>query len=341
MLAAKVKLKRAESIKKYLIKEEIYNKDYAILRTKNHIYFPISSENSIEKKFSDVQIVNKPLIKLAAKQSLKDAIKNKLTKTELSFLKRAFDVIGDIAIIEIPAKLTKKQKTIAQALLNQHKNIKVVLKKAGIHVGVFRTQKLKHLAGEKRKETIYRENGVQIKLDVEKVYFSPRLSTERKRIAGLIKKGEEILVMFSGCGIYPAVIAKNTEAKHITGIEINTVAHRYALENIRINKAANIDLINGDVKNIAPRMAQRYDRILMPLPKGAEDFLDLAIDLIKPKGTIHFYDFLAEEDFPGKSISKIDNACKKSEKKYKIISSVRCGQYSPRKYRVCIDFTIY
>ena len=78
---------------------------------------------------------------------------------------------------------------------------------------------------------------------------------------------------------------------------------------------------------------EKFDRVLMPLPKNAENFLDLAIFSVKKKGTIHFYDFLHESEIPDEAIKKIKKHCKA-----KILNWVRCGQYSPRKYRVCIDF---
>lgn len=57
-------------------------------------------------------------------------------------------------------------------MLRVNKNISTVLKK-GRHEGVFRVQRLEHLAGKKTKEAVYKENNVVLKLDVEKVYFSP------------------------------------------------------------------------------------------------------------------------------------------------------------------------
>lgn len=183
---------------------------------------------------------------------LKEALKGKLTEKEILILKRAFDTVGDIAIIEIPDELIKKEKLIASKLLELHKNINVVCKKVGIHEGTYRTQKLKILAGEKRKETIHKENGVELKLDIEKVYYSPRSSTERKRIMGQVKKGEEVLVMFSGCAPFPCVLAKNTEAGYVYGVELNEVAHRYGLENVKKNKLSNVFLIHGDVREKVP-----------------------------------------------------------------------------------------
>ena len=112
---------------------------------------------------------------------LKEKLKGKLTKKQMGLVPSSFDVVGDIAIIEIPEKLEKKEKIIAKALLDLHKNIKVVCKKAGLHKGIFRRQKLKIIGGQRRKTTEYKENNVRIILHVQDVYFSPRLSTERKR----------------------------------------------------------------------------------------------------------------------------------------------------------------
>ncbi|MDP7140939.1 MAG: hypothetical protein QF362_00275 [Candidatus Woesearchaeota archaeon] len=513
--------------------------------------------------------------------TLRGALKGKLTEKEFSYLRAAFDLVGDIAIIEIPDELVKKEKIIADALLVLLKNVKVVCKKAGMHEGVFRTQKMKVLAGENRKETVHKENDVRVKIDVEKVYFSSRLSTERKRIYEQIKAGEDVLVMFSGCGIYPLVIAKNSKAKFVYGIEINPDAHRCGMESVRLNKLANVFLINDDVKKAVPvfyqkmiglksavikdEMASRlecnpsiieihtfesdfdvnfedlrkdvkefvdsgmfvvvhqphifspgldmantnikneiyrkmvslvdefgvelivhfsmgasqgaekkdvianaktfkkyykniyfehshrnliktkeeiidvvkaagirnvcidtchllhnyspdsmakaiediqkycntyfhisdykndvhgsrineksviklekilplvtkgiveirsideikaeemisswkylkkfkkcFDRIVMPLPKSAEDFLDCALACSKKKSVIHFYDFLNEKEF-GKAHDKINEACKRNKMKFKILRTVKCGQFSPGVFRICVDFRI-
>ena len=275
------------------------------------------------------------------KKNLKYHLKNKLSQKELKLVPSSFDVVGDILIFsEFPKELVKKEKIIGQTILKYYPHIKTVLKKTKKYSGRFRTPKLKVIAGEKRKETVCKENNIFIKLDVEKVYFSPRMSSERKRIAELVKPNEYILVMFSGSGVYPLVIAKNSECKEVYGIEINPFAHNYALENIKKNKLENkIRLFLGDVKKIMPKLNKKFDRILMPLPKGGEDFLNLTLKYIKNKGVIHFYDFLHEGEFY-RAEEKVKKACKKSRKKCKIMNIVKCGQYSPRFYRVCVDFEV-
>lgn len=270
---------------------------------------------------------------------LKQALKGKLTKKQLEQLGSSFDVIGDIAIIDLPDSLVKKEKLIGETLIKLNKQVNVACKKVGIHHGIFRLQKYKIIAGNRRKTTIYRENNVSLKLHIEKTYFSPRLSTERKRIMQQCKKGEDVLIMFSGVGPYCCVIAKNSDVKQVYGVEINENAHKFALENIKLNKLDNVKLYKGDVRKVVPRLKKKFDRIVMPLPRSADDFLDIALKSIKKKGVIHFYDFLHEDEF-GEARRKIRDACKKAKMKYKTLNFVKCGQFGPRIYRICIDFQI-
>ena len=267
---------------------------------------------------------------------LKEALKEKLTKKQLSLVPSSFDIVGDILIFsDFPTELKTKEKLIGEAIIKLFKNVRVVCKKTKFHSGVYRTKKVKIMAGARRKTTMHKENNARIKLNVETCYFSPRLSNERQRIAELVKKGESILVMFSGVGVYPVVISRNTKAKEIYGIEINPAAHKFAEENVQLNKAKNITLYRGDVKKIIPKLKQKFDRILMPLPKSAEEFLDIAFKVSKKGTIIHFYDFLPEEKF-NNAIEKIKKHCKKC----KILKIIKCGQYSPRKFRICVDFVV-
>jgi len=277
---------------------------------------------------------------MAKPKKLKELLSEILTEEEISIMPTSFDIVGDILIFaDFPLELKKKEKGIAEKILEVFKNVKVVCKKVEEYSGTFRTPKLEIIGGEDRKETIHKENGIRVKLDVEKVYFSVRLGHERERINHLVKKSESVLVMFSGCGVYPVNLSRNTEAKEIYGIEINPVGHRYALENVKLNKAENITLFEGDVNLVLPGIKKKFDRILMPLPKSAEDFLDLAISKLKKKGILHFYDFLNEKEFD-LAEEKISLAVLRKKKKVLSYFLVRCGDYGPGKYRVCADVQI-
>ncbi len=256
-----------------------------------------------------------------------------LTKKELSLMPRSFEVVGDILIFSrFPQQLKKKERIIGNKILSLLNNIKVVCIKDSKHSGKYRTNKIRIIAGEKRKITLHKENNVLVKVDVEKCYFSPRLSTERLRIANQVKN-ENVLVMFSGIGIYCLTLAK--KAKQVYGIEANPVAHKYALENLKLNKIDNVKLIKGDVKKVVPKLKQKFDRIIMPLPKDAYKFLDIALKVIKKKGIIHLYDFEDEKEIY-KAVEKIQSKVKK----FKVLNIVKCGQFGVRKYRICVDFKV-
>jgi len=270
-------------------------------------------------------------------QKIKDLVKGLLSKEELKHVPTSFDILGDIAIFsDFPEELKNKERLIGERILKDYKHVKVVMKKIKNYSGRYRLPKFKIIAGENRKETLHKENSVLVKINPEKCYFSSRLSNERLRISKLVKPNEKILVMFSGVGIYPTVLSKNSKAKEIYGIEINPNCHKHALENLKLNKIKNIKLYLGDVRKVIKNIKMKFDRILMPLPKGAETFLDLVENKIKKNGIVHFYDFALEDEIPEKCIEKV----KKIFPKAKILEVVKCGNYAPRKYRVCVDFRV-
>ncbi|MBS3144818.1 hypothetical protein J4208_04500 [Candidatus Woesearchaeota archaeon] len=264
---------------------------------------------------------------------LYEALEKKLNKKELELVPRAFDMVGSIAIFnEFPKELKKKEKLIAETLMQLNPYIKTVAKKTGKYTGKYRTPKIAIITGEKTKETLHKENSISLRLNVETCYFSTRTATERLRVAKQVKKGDKVLVMFSGVGPFPCVIAKNAQPSLVYGIEVNKEAHTFALENIKINKLENVVVQQGDVKKIMPKIKETFNKILLPLPKKAEDYLDLALAKLKPKGKIYLYMFVSEYDF---------GAVKKAyQRRFKKVNLVECGRYSPGVSRICLELTV-
>ena len=270
---------------------------------------------------------------------LKKALKGKLSAAELAVVRRSFDLVGDIAIVEIPRELRRKEKLIALTLMELHRNIKTVIKKSGAHEGRFRTRKGIFLAGDRKTETVHTESGVRMELDVAKVYFSPRLASERLRIARQVKRGEKVLVLFSGCGPFPLVIAKNAAPAIVHGIELNPAAHSYALENARLNKLANVTFVRGDVSKLAGKLTIKFDRVVSAKPRLQRSFFRECFSFLRKGGMLHYYDFYDEKDF-GKFREKIAVQCRKLNRKCKILRIVKCGQLAPYHYRVCADINV-
>ncbi len=330
-LAVKVALKDAERVRKQLIRKRVFLR--GVERKGDFLYIPVT------KKVKGFDIVTFSVGK-KEKITIDGLLRNILTKNELEMFPRAHDVIGDILILEVQKELERKEKKIAEAYLKCYKNVKTVVKKSAIHSGVFRTRKLKVLAGENKKATVYKENGLRFKVHLEKMYFSSRLAHERLRIAQQVRKGEEVLVMFSGCAPYCCVIAKHSPAKVVYGVEINPLAHEYGAGNVQMNKLWDkVKLYEGDVWKIVPTLKKKFDRIVMPLPKTGEEFLPLALKYVKKNGVVHYYAFLKDEEVENYK-KRIKEICGKEKKKCKIMNVVKAGQHAPYVFRVCFDVKI-
>ncbi len=338
MLAAYTELQNAQSVKEYLTKEELLDYDHLPVKELGNIYFPMCKKAAVPK----AKVVNTKFSfpEKEKPTTIDELLKNKLTKEEFAILPRSQEVVGRILILEIPPALTHKEKLIAEAYLKVHPNIDTVVRKEGIHHGEFRTRTVRIIAGKKSKETTHKESGIEMKLHLEKTYFSARSANERLRIAKMIKKGENVMVMFSGAAPFPLVFARNSEAKQIYGIELNPLAHGYAYDNIHLNRLENkITLFNGNVLTVMPKIKINFDRIAMPLPRTGEDFLPLALSRTKIGGMIHLYAFLDEKEIPV-HILKVKEIARKSHHAVKVLRKVFCGQFSPGTFRVCFDLKV-
>ncbi len=273
--------------------------------------------------------------------NLKDTLrkKKKLSKKELSILPRAFDIVGNIAIVNLPSALKRKGKVIGAELLKL-KHIQTVINKVGEVKGKLRKASYKIIAGQKTFETIHKESGCRFRLDISKTYFSPRLAADRLDIAKKVRKGERVLVMFAGVAPYAIVIAKNSKAKEIYAIELNKAAAKYGQENIKLNKVS-VNFIQGDVEKVVPKLKkEKFDRIVMPRPQLRETFLKEAFMLAKKGTVMYFHDFLREEEIPFVTEGRIRGAAYRAKKKVKILRWKKIGEVAPYKYRVRIDFKV-
>ena len=221
---------------------------------------------------------------------LKEAVAGILSEKEIEDLYGAFDQVGDIIILRIPDSLVPKKKTIGKVLLERVKTAKSVFYQSSPVSGDFRTRKLELLAGEDKTETEYKEHGCRFKVDVEKAFFSPRLSTERDRIANLVKDGETVINMFGGVGMFSIIAAKKKKCV-VYNIDINPSATKLCEQNIKINKlVGKVESLTGDAaKIIEGQLSGKGDRVLMLLPEKSDEFLDAAIKAAKKNGIIHYY----------------------------------------------------
>jgi tRNA (guanine37-N1)-methyltransferase len=271
---------------------------------------------------------------------LKDLLAGVLDGNALRQLVGSYDVVGDIAVILVPPSLVIHEQRIAEAILAANRRVKVVARRAGNYGGEYRTIPLKIVAGERRLETEVREFGVRLRLHPAQVYYSVRSGNERRRIASLVRPGERILVLFSGIAPYPLILSRYSPAAAIVGIEKNPLAHRYAEENLRLNRGTgNIDLYCGDVHEVLPALGEDFHRLLMPLPTQAEEFLPEAMAVLRPGGVLHFYALCRQGEF-ARSLETVAAAASAAGRQVIEAMVIRCGHCGPRTYRICIDARI-
>ena len=211
----------------------------------------------------------------------------------MATISTSYDIVGSIAVLR-PLSETNKARAIAAKIMSIHKNVKTVLSQEGKIAGVFRLRSLSYVAGEDRKLTLHRESNCLFSVDLEKCYFSTRLSHERLRISKLVKPGETVVNMFAGIGCFSILIAKHAAPDLVFSIDINPAAIALMRENIRLNAVYGkvIPLLGDSERIVSHHLQGVADRVLMPLPEKALDYLPAALSALKSSGGwIHLYDF--------------------------------------------------
>lgn len=340
MIGVKIPKNMANDVRKILLKHSLLNLDAKIKRENDFVIIPLN-----EKPDQDMQkILGQKEGKIIetnfetqkrSPRSLKDYLKGKIDDKTIDEIRGSFDIIGDVVILEIPDDLKNYKELIGEAALKFTKRKAVFMKKSEIK-GIIRTRELEHIAGEDISETIHQEFGCRLMLDVKRVYFSPRLATERKRVADNVKNGEVIVDMFAGVGPFPILIAKNHDVT-VYAVDINPEAYKYTKKNIELNKVQNkVIPILGDVREALENKNIKADRIIMNLPGSAYEFLDTAMKSLKSGGTIHYYEF--SEDFE-RPVERLKKAA--YPRKVEILDKRKVRSRSPGKWHMGIDARIF
>ncbi|HEY9245903.1 MAG TPA: class I SAM-dependent methyltransferase family protein [Candidatus Methanoperedens sp.] len=247
----------------------------------------------------------------------------------------AYEQIGDIALIDRHEPDAQK---IAEALVRQ-KKIKTVLRSETPVDGEFRTRGLSIIAGEEKTETLYRENGCRYRLDISRVYFTPRLSTERMRIAEQIHPGDRIVDMFAGVGPFSILIAKKFPSAHVIAIDKNPDAIKYLKENIKLNKVSNIDVREGDAREAVKGITD-VDHVIMNLPHTGIEFLGAALEIIRKGGIVHLYAISHEDCLFDELLRKITKIAGSFGLEVIPVCKRIVRPYAPYQHNICIDFKV-
>lgn len=326
----------------------IINRKLKIHKNDSHIYVPLIRQPE-ESELSTLK-AQVPAFELATnvftkkkpqRKTLVQTLENRLPPHLLASLPQALDVIGDIAVVEIPPELKNHQNLIGEAILAAHKNVRTVLAKVGAVSGTYRLREFEIIAGEPKTDTIHKEYGCQYHVDVVKAYFSPRLSHEHNRVASLVQKGETVMDLFAGVGPFSVLIAKKNADAKVYAVDINPEAVEFLKRNIRLNRVENhIIPILGDARQvIEDRLLGVADRVIMNLPEKAMEFIDAACRAIKPSGgIIHYYSFVRLPDSIKNEQLRFSEAVEKAGRKVDVFLSAKTiRETAPYEWQVVLD----
>jgi len=252
--------------------------------------------------------------------------------TDLLPFEPTYERLGDIVLLDEDDP--ERACEAAAAFMASDLPVKTVANKASEVRGEERVREWEVLAGDGT-ETIHREYGCAFALDVARVYFSPRLATERHRVVEGVKAGERAFDMF--CGVGPFAIPMAKRGAEVVGTDVNEVAIEYCRENARRNGVEDrVTAIHGDVREVAPDYAGWADRIVMNLPHSAAEFLDAATTIAGEQCVVHYYDIQAADDPFGPGEAAIRDAAGE-EYDVEIAERRVVRSYSPVEVNVCID----
>jgi tRNA (guanine37-N1)-methyltransferase len=346
----KVPKSQGEKTLRLVTKFGLSDKSLVIQREEEFLFIPLVREpRGIELATLKGQIPKFTFITAAFSEkqlpeTLTQALQDKLPADLLASVPQAFDIIGDIVVIDIPPQLKPYQKIIGEAILQTQKNVTTVLSKASDISGIFRVRDYDYIAGEQKTKTIHREFGCQYHVDISKAYFSPRLSHEHERVAAQVQDGETVADLFAGVGPFSVLIGKRNPTGKVYAVDLNPEAVELLEVNVRVNMVEDrVFPILADAREIAQtKLKASADRVIMNLPETAIDFVDAACNAIKPEGgVVHFYGFVRAPDSIENLKQRFSELVEKSGRKVEIYlyaKSIR--ETAPFEAQVVLDAKI-
>jgi len=286
----RVPKREGESVRSRLVSEDLLDLDSKIRADGDFLLIPIrcDSFDNYETVDVELEVQEHKVSDYTEVARIPDDLRDKLPSS--------FDVVGDVAMLKVPEELWDYRNEIGRALIEVNKNIRVVFHDYGVK-GDFRIRDLEKLAGEGSSETIHKEFGVKLYTDPSRVYFNPRLSSERSRIAKLVKDGETIIDMFAGVAPFGTVIGKLASPAAVYSIDLNPAAEHFARLNAEKNHIDCIIPMTGDSSKLIYELPMA-DRVIMNLPQIADRFLGFAMDRMKNGAVAHMYKIIERDEFP-------------------------------------------
>jgi tRNA (guanine37-N1)-methyltransferase len=322
----KVRRSHGERFRQKLVELGLFDKERKIRSDEGCIYLPVLdlTPEAAEDlaKIGDFEPVEIEFEEAERKETVKEILGRR----------GHYEVVGEIAIQDSP------DREAASAILKVKKNVKTVISPKTPVEGEYRTRKFTIVAGEEKTDTIHKEHGLRYRIDLEKAYFTPRLGTERLRVANLVAPGDVVFDMFAGVGPFALSIAKR--GAKVVAVDKNPEAVRLLRENAQLNRIDDVEILEGDAALMAELYENFADHVIMNLPHTASEFLQQAIRIAKDGGVVHYYAIAPEEDLYGRDTAFVEEAALALGAKVNFLYRGIVRSYAPHQYNIVIDFEV-
>ena len=301
-----VPVERGEEVRRRLLEMDALRRDLRIERSGDRLYLPVTIPVDIglpvlEREFpAGFTLV----------RSYRDLVH--IPPRLAPLLPKAFDEIGDIVVLRLPEELVGFEREIGEAILRW--------------------------SPKEKTRTEHVEFGLRYLVDVERAYFSPRLGSERSRVADQVNAGEVIVDLFAGVGPYAVLIARTREPKVVHAIDANPAAVELLRENVRKNRADGVIVHEGSGQEILPHLAP-VDRVIMDLPRTAREFLPAVVPHVRDGGIVHLYT-IADRDLMEEAKADAVELARRGGRGAEVLASRVVRGYSPGKVHVALDLRI-
>lgn len=217
-----------------------------------------------------------------------------------------------------------------------------------------REKRLHYVAGDPSLEIIYKESGLQFRLDLarrlSRLSRSQGGPAERRRICQQVAEGERILVLGAGFGLTACILGARAPCREVVGVERNAVAHEFAVANIEANRLCGmVSSIRrdpteldglGTFDRVSAFLPFHKDGSLIPLAANVKP----SLSVLDPGGILHCYTFETEEEFAGEGVElakhEMAEAC--GGRAFELLwrDKVPHKSIGPNGYRVGMDFRV-
>ncbi|HTT44680.1 MAG TPA: methyltransferase domain-containing protein [Thermoplasmata archaeon] len=290
----RVPRREGEAVRRDLAESGLLRNDLEIRQEGDYLILPLAGTPS-EIPASWGTVVDREFTGVARKGPARYRDLLEWPEPEKDLLPRSFDVVGDIVLVRLPRELESRKDSVGEALLRFVPGARLVGLDHGVH-GADRKRTVERIAGAGPWRTRHRENGVDLEVDVENAYFSPRLAREHDRVAEEIRPHDRVYDLCCGVGPFSVTIAHREPTAVVTAVDANPEAIALLRATLaRYPFGGRVTPLVARLEEFLPS-AKSVERSVMNLPHEGIKYLPSVARTTAPGGRLYYYEVVARSE---------------------------------------------